>query len=521
MRKILRLIAAVCMAVVLSVQTALPAAASGEIEGIFGFFTAEKTDFYEGLEFGGNDWAAYCRIRLYGTDGAAEYLSRVESAAEEMLGSDGFVKPTDLQRAAILLSAAGRCSEELINAAVYFNEKLDRQGINAYIWGLIAVNCCGIEAPQDAPNTKETLAGYIISKQLSDGGFALTGGAADADITSAAIYALAPLCENAEVYAALVRAEQCLSEIQLPSGGFTSMGKENCDSTAQAVTAFCALGFDEVDSRVAAAIGALENYRTGDGGYSHNGGSASGISSAQCLVAYTSLELTKRGESLFSHSGTVAVQTQEAAPTEEAAESAEAQRTSGDMIRFIIAGAAALLGIALVIIWLCGGRKKPFVAVAGAVALVLAAVTMFADIRTPEEYYAQDENGAEITVMLSVDCSEALKHPEKAQRELALPQGGFIIPQCSVSLPDGATAFDALVAAAKPLKLTVDHSSSLTGTYIVGIGGLYEFDFGAQSGWLYEVNGESPSSAASACALSDGDVVRVSYTCQLGQIVSR
>ncbi len=508
------------MAFIVAVQTAFPVfAESGAIERVFDYFTSESGDFYDGLEFGENDWAAYCRIRLYGTDGAEEYLQSVRASAEELMKSDGFVKPTELQRAAIVLSAAGMCDESLINAAVYNNEKLDRQGINAYIWALIAANCCDIQAPEGAVNTKSTLAQYLISKQLSDGGFALKGEAADTDITAEVIYALAPLREDKEIAEALTRAEQCLSGLQLENGGFSSMGIENCESSAQAIMAFCALGYDVRDIRVATALSALMEYQTADGGFSHIDGDAGGIASAQSLQALTALELSERGESLFSAAekgGTIHETTDsmtvEAEPQE--AESSEAA-ASGDDIRTVLAVCAASVGAVLVVVWLACGRKRALLLVSGIFMLAAAAVILFLDIRTSEEYYSQSGNTDGIAVTVVAECREALGSPEKAQVQTELPADGYIIARAEVTVPSGSTAFDALIEAAKEQGGTVDHSRSAMGAYVSGIGRLYEFDYGSESGWLYYVNGERPSVASSAYTLADGDEVRFSYTTHL------
>lgn len=74
--------------------------------------------------------------------------------------------------------------------------------------------------------------------------------------------------------------------------------------------------------------------------------------------------------------------------------------------------------------------------------------------------------------------------------------GGF-------ALRNGASALDALRATGA--------SISGSGSYVSGINGLYERQFGAQSGWMYSVNGTSPSVAASAYRLSNGDSVRWYY----------
>lgn len=527
-----RIIAAVCMAFLVAVQTAFPAFAESGASELLTYLGADSVDFYEELSFGENDWAAFCDIRLNGADGAEDYLKSVELAAAELISSDGFVKPTELQRAAIVLSAAGRCTQELISAAVYNNDKLDRQGFNAYIWALIAANCCQTSEPEGAVNTKASLAQYIISKQLPDGGFCLRGTAADTDITAAAIYALAPLSSDNEISAALLKAEECLSSLQLESGGFMSMGIENCESTAQAIIALCSLGYDSTDARVSAALEAIERYRT-DGGYSHiSSGEVSGIASIQCLQAFTALELSERNEGLFfpkafenSENAEPTIEAAEqdsaqaSAPTSEQTENESKDGATGDNIRIVIAAFLAAGGAVFVLVWLIRGRKKPLFLAVGAVMLAAFAVIIFSDIRTPEEYYASasDNSGKGITVSVSASCFNAIDASEKAVRDIELPSDGYIITLQSVSVAEGSTAFDALISAARRQEVTVDHTNSLMGVYVSGIGGLYEFDYGSESGWLYYVNGEKPSAAMSQYTLSEGDTVELVYTCELGR----
>ena len=49
--------------------------------------------------------------------------------------------------------------------------------------------------------------------------------------------------------------------------------------------------------------------------------------------------------------------------------------------------------------------------------------------------------------------------------------------------------------------------------YVEGIGNLYEFDCGSESGWMYKVNGWFPNYGCSSYTLSDGDVIVWCYTC--------
>lgn len=50
-----------------------------------------------------------------------------------------------------------------------------------------------------------------------------------------------------------------------------------------------------------------------------------------------------------------------------------------------------------------------------------------------------------------------------------------------------------------------------TTTYVTGIGGVSENDYGDISGWVYTVNGEEIMEAADACNLEDGDSVEWKY----------
>ena len=116
------------------------------------------------------------------------------------------------------------------------------QGLNGWIFALLAMDAGGYQAPEGARYTRETIIEAIISAQGEDGGFSLTGDALDADITAMALQALAPYADGqAEV---IDRALAALSAAQCADGGFASWGAENAESTAQVVMALCALGIE-------------------------------------------------------------------------------------------------------------------------------------------------------------------------------------------------------------------------------------------------------------------------------------
>ena len=498
----------------------------------------------EGFEFGKSDWTAVCWARLGGE--TAGYEESVREGAAALLGSDGFVKPTELQRAAIALSAVSECPQKLINAAAYCNADFARQGFNAWIWALVAANCSGLEAEETALYTRRDLASEIISRQLPDGGFTLRGESADTDMTAAAIYALAPLSEDEEIAAALERAVARLSELQLGSGGFSSMGIENCESTAQALIAFTAVGLSEEDSRVSRALSALLGYRREDGGFAHlPDGATNSLATVQAIEALTALSLSEGGERLFDVRKTEETAPAESAEThvpaetlaeeetalpetcspEEQPEQTEPEATpqsgslSGTQIKLILSlipalGAAGFIVAAAI-------RRKPSMLAGAAVCAAISGGIWLLDIRSAEEYYAQAPQPADITVTFSVRCDAALEKTEEMSEELRgrIPEDGAIIPNRELGLPEGATAFDALITAAREEKIRMDYNGSTYGVYISAIGFLREFDLGEMSGWMYRVNGEFPDCSAGAFTLGDGDVVEFVYSCDMGRDV--
>lgn len=537
-----KIIKAVCIALIIAVQTVFCITAhaadkfnSAEIvRELFALNMSGRgaDDFYDGLRLGSADWTVICRVRLYGAENSSEFVESALNSADELINSGGFVTPTELQRTAIVLAAFGECSRELINAAAYCNTDLDRQGLNAWIWALTAANCSGLEPDNDAVYTRLRLAEGIISRQLPDGGFALRGSSADADMTAAAITALAPLRDDESVRGALDKAVSALSGLQQENGGFLSLGNETSESAAQAVIAFTTVGID--DERLDRAVSALLKFRCEDGGFAHEvGGKTDKMATVQALQAFTALSLAERGEPLFDKprdnaeqpdTGEVSESVYVDTPSEYSENTSETEiketpnpTVTGFQIKLIISAALGIIGI-VVLITAAVKRGKRNVA-AGIILLVLSGAVWLLNIKTPEEYYAETpENG--ITVRVGAECTSALERlgdiDESVNPLSVIPKDGIILPLDEISLPEGATAFDALIEAARSRRIRVDYTGSSYGVYVRGIGFVYEFGFGSESGWTYRVNGSVPQMSAGAYELSDGDTVEFIYTCELG-----
>ena len=135
----------------------------------------------------------------------------------------------------------------------------------------------------------------------------------------------------------------------------------------------------------------------------------------------------------------------------------------------------------------------------------------------PTEDKAEKEN---MTCYLSVRCDTVLnnlQHLAKDKHSI-IPKGGIIYENPSAVFYEGESVFNVLLRELKKNKIHFEYEKTpmYNSVYIEGIGNLYEFDCGELSGWLYRVNGKTPSSGCSQYFLKDGDRVEFMYSCNLG-----
>ncbi len=119
-------------------------------------------------------------------------------------------------------------------------------------------------------------------------------------------------------------------------------------------------------------------------------------------------------------------------------------------------------------------------------------------------------------VTLEIRCDQALTssriqgNPALAK---ALPKDGVLLPRTVYRFRQGETVYDALAGLCQKKGIRLESSQGgKASRYVEGIGGLYEFDGGRRSGWLYHVNGKEPREGASSRALRDGDRILWFYT---------
>ena len=177
------------------------------------------------------------------------------------------------------------------------SDSLGTQGLNGWIWALITIDAKYYDIPRDAIYTREDMINAILAAQTDEGGFGLSGGSPDVDITAMALQALAPYYQNdANVRASVDRALGWLSAQQNDSGDFTSWGTGSAEGTAQTVIALCSLGIDpRTDMRFVknsrSAMDGLLQYQTQSGMFKHSlGGEDDVMATEQAALALIALE---------------------------------------------------------------------------------------------------------------------------------------------------------------------------------------------------------------------------------------
>lgn len=240
------------------------------------------------------DWYVIGMARLGIIDDYNSYLAVVKDDIKEQYTYDEKLstsKSTEWHRAILTVLACkgnpqdllGDNNINLVADGVYnrgLTASLGKQGINGWIWGLIAIDTMDYDIPEDSYYTREDIIIEIINKQLSDGGFALTGEKGDVDITAMAVQSLAPYYKNKSyshlnIDTVIDNAINFLSKSQLENGGFISWGTDNVESIAQTIIALCSIGIDiQTDSRFIknnnTMLDAIMRFRMSDGGFIHS-----------------------------------------------------------------------------------------------------------------------------------------------------------------------------------------------------------------------------------------------------------
>lgn len=465
-------------------------------------------------------------------------FSGYADALEEYLEKNEISSASSRMKYALVLYGCGRGESDFVRNAI--DDSVGKQGIMSYVYGLHLFSN-GLRAESI---TSDEVIQKIISLQLEDGGWAVSGNKSDADVTAMTLQALAPYYNDmTDVRHAADNALRLLSELQLETGCYSSYGVQNPESAAQVVTALSALGIDPFsDARFIKGnntlFDAIMAYQLEDGSFEHTlGGGYNQNATVQVFYSMISAYRQENGlGSLYIFDTDMQKnaaqnspsdqeeqninETQTAAETRENAADMSDKSDNGDFNDgtfsykiWIYAAATAAAAIVLSVLALKKSLNKGnciFVILITAAAVIFV---HFSNFQTVSDYYSsENEEGYTQYVTLSISC-ESIAEQSGDER---IPDGGVILPETEIGINSGDTVYDVLERAGKKFGISFD-TKGAPSVYVSGISNIYEFDFGDLSGWLYFVNGESPSLSCAEYILSDGDSIEWRYTVDLGK----
>ena len=133
-----------------------------------------------------------------------------------------------------------------------------------------------LENAQPALYDRAAAKNYILSQQLSDGGFAFFGDKGDVDMTGMTLLALSFFKSEADADRAIERAKDFLYSTATANGGYISAwsekGVENANSVATAISGLIAVGEEPSGGRLRPLIDNLLSFQLPDGGFAYEAG---------------------------------------------------------------------------------------------------------------------------------------------------------------------------------------------------------------------------------------------------------
>ena len=180
---------------------------------------------------------------------------------------------------------------------------------------------------------------------------------------------------------------------------------------------------------------------------------------------------------------------------------------------YAIAAAVSLALILCAVLFILKKRnRKNFIFIA-AVTAVLILLILLTDFSSKESYYREDsKDDIAGQVTISIRCDTITDETSDY-----IPQDGEILKETEYTFSEGETVYDILLRATKEYTIHLDTANASGALYVRGINHLYEFDYGELSGWMYRVNGETPSLGCAQYTLSDHDEIEWLYTKDIGQ----
>lgn len=260
----------------------------------------------------GDEWYIFNLARGEANVPQAYYDSYYKNLVNQLRSMNGVLhkqKYTEYSRVIIALSAIGKDARNVggynLVEKLYDFDKVKWQGINGSIFALIALDSNDYNLPEGIINSRQKMIDFILSKQLSDGGFALSGKKGDVDVTAMALQALSPYTNQLAVQETVDKALQFLSDAQQNDGGYSSGSIANAESVSQVIVALTSLGIDpRLDARFLTEEGQwtmanlLTFFNSKDGAFRHTvNDDTNSMATEQAALALLSYERYVKGQS--------------------------------------------------------------------------------------------------------------------------------------------------------------------------------------------------------------------------------
>ena len=265
------------------------------------------------------DWTAVAYKEFGIEDKFEDYLFALEEYVTETYAKEGGLsttKATEWHRIIITATALGADATAFgshedgtkINLVAdgiydYINGDLGNQGINGYVYALLALDCGNYEIPEGSRYSRENIVALLAAQQHEDGSFGF-GDRSDIDMTGMVLHALAPYSADPEIKAVIDAGIEFLSTAQNGDGTFDGMGGKTSESTSQVIIALCANGIDpRTDERFikhgTSVFDALFDFRQSDKTFSHtlDDGKGDALATNQAMAAIMALLNFEEGKS--------------------------------------------------------------------------------------------------------------------------------------------------------------------------------------------------------------------------------
>lgn len=230
----------------------------------------------------GAEWYILSLLQYNPSLNFSSYRNALQSFVYSQSGN-----PVEKEKYALLLAATGSDSAYITDT---ISSSTGALGIMSYVYSLHLLNLGYIANGV----TKQNVINELLSFQLPDGGFAISGKYGDVDTTAMVLQSLSQNTADKSVKSAVNRGLDFLALRLDDNCEYSSYGAVNSESTSQVIIALSALGIDCCrDSRFTRSantlIDTLLSYKQSDLGFSHTHEKGTdGYATVQALMAFVS-----------------------------------------------------------------------------------------------------------------------------------------------------------------------------------------------------------------------------------------